>query len=175
MRKRKFIDIIATVAPTLATALGGPLAGVAARAIAGKLLGKETGTLEEVEAAVLGASGGDLVKLKEIEAQFKKDMSEAGVKLERIAADDRASARDRAVQMKDWTPSILGLAIIIGFFGTLAYIFRFGMPTTGTEVLLIMMGALGGMTAQVGNYFFGSSTGSKNKDAVIAQLKAAQS
>ncbi len=171
MKNRKFIDIIATVAPTLATALGGPLAGVATRVIAGKLLGKDTASLEDVGAAIINAAPADLVKLKELDVQFKKDMAQAGVQLEKIAADDRGSARDRQVRMKDWTPSILGLAIIIGFFGTLAYIFRFGMPETGAEVLLIMMGALGGMTAQVGNYFFGSSTGSKSKDVTIAQLK----
>lgn len=175
MKNRKFIDVIATVAPTLATALGGPLAGMATRAIAGKLLGNEAAPLAEIETAISSAAPADLVKLKELDTRFKKDMAEAGVKLEKIAADDRDSARDRQVRMKDWTPSFLGLAIIVGFFGTLAYIFRFGMPETGTEVLLIMMGALGGMTAQVGNYFFGSSTGSKSKDAVIANLKGGQS
>lgn len=175
MKNRKFINVIATVAPTLATALGGPLAGVATRVIAGKLLGDDAASLQDVEAAIESAAPADLVKLKQLDVQFKKDMAEAGVKLEKIAADDRSSARDRQVRMKDWTPSILGLAIIIGFFGTLAYIFRFGMPVQGSEVLLIMMGALGGMTAQVGNYFFGSSTGSKSKDVVIATLKGGAS
>jgi hypothetical protein len=167
----KLKAIIATVAPGIATALGGPLAGVATRALADKLLGTPDASAEAVEQAVAAATGGDLVKLKELEGEFQAQMQDAGIALERIAADDRASARDRQAKMKDWTPSVLGLAIIVGFFGVLAWIFRFGLPDNGSEVLLIMVGALGAMTTQVGNYFFGSSTGSKNKDAIIAGLK----
>lgn len=174
MKNSVLKDIIATVAPTLATALGGPLAGVATRAIAGKLLGREEATIKELEAAVVtGATGTDLVKLKELELQFKIDLENAGIELESIAAEDRDSARDRQVKMKDWTPSVLGLAIILGFFGMLAYIMKYGMPTQGNEVMLIMVGALSAMTTQVGNFFFGSSSGSKTKDALIADLKGA--
>ncbi len=167
----KIKDILATVAPTVATALGGPLAGVATRAIAGKILGRDDASVEEVEAAVSAASGTDLVKLKELEYEFKAQLKDADIQLERISADDRASARDRQARMKDWTPSVLGLAIIVGFFGVLAYSFRFGLPDHGSEVLLIMVGALGTMTSQVGNFFFGSSAGSKSKDAIISELK----
>lgn len=174
MRKSILRDIIATVAPTLATALGGPLAGIATRAIAGKLLGREDATIEELEAAVVnGTTGADLVKLKELDLAFKIDLENAGIELESIAADDRDSARARQVKMKDWTPSVLGLAIILGFFGMLAYIMKYGMPTEGAEVMLIMVGGLSAMTTQVGNFFFGSSAGSKTKDALIAELKGA--
>jgi hypothetical protein len=75
------------------------------------------------------------------------------------------------VKLKDRTPAILGLSIIIGFFGVLAYLFKYGLPANGSEVLLIMVGSLGMMTSQVGNYFFGSSVGSKTKDVTIADLK----
>lgn len=173
MKNRKLIDLIATVAPTIATALGGPLAGVATRAIAGKLLGNEGASPEEVEAAINGASGPDLLSLKELEYKFKTDMESAGIALERIAADDRNSARERQVKMKDWTPSVLGTAVVLGFFSVLAYIIKYGLPAEGQEVLLIMVGALGAMTTQVGNFFFGSSSGSKNKDQLIARLQGA--
>ncbi|PCH70273.1 MAG: hypothetical protein COC12_08445 [Rhodobacteraceae bacterium] len=169
--KINFKEIIATVAPALAAALGGPLAGMATRAIAGELLGNPDAGINDVEMAIANASGPDLVKLKELDVRFKSNMAEAQVDLERIAADDRNSARERQVRMADWTPSVLGLAIILGFFGVLAWIFQFGLPDTGSEVLLIMVGALGAMTTQVGNYFFGSSTGSKSKDTIIANLK----
>ncbi|MDK3072747.1 hypothetical protein QO034_06465 [Sedimentitalea sp. JM2-8] len=169
--KRKFIDIVATVAPTLATALGGPLAGVATRAIADQLLGKPDASPDEIEAAIAGATGADLVRLKEIEAKFAAEMKEAGVELERVAAMDRDSARARQVQMRDWTPTLLGLTIIVGFFGVLAWIFHSGLPERGGEVLLIMVGALGTMTTQVNNYFFGSTKKSGEKTEIIASLK----
>ncbi|MGV6839999.1 MAG: hypothetical protein ACWA40_07365 [Planktomarina sp.] len=172
--KGKMQAVIATVAPTVAAALGGPLAGVATRAVAEKLLDKADADLPAVEAAVAAATGADLVKLKELEAEFKAQMAQAGVDLEQIAAFDRDSARDRQVAMKDWTPTILGTLIIAGFFGALGVLFFYGMPAIGSQVLLVMLGALGTMVSQVGNYFFGSSVGSKNKDQIISDLKGAQ-
>jgi len=169
--KRQLKEIIGAVAPTIATALGGPLAGIATRAIAGKLLGNEAADPVAVERAIAEATGTDLAKLKELEFEFRAQMEEAGIELERVAAGDRDSARNRQAAMKDWTPSALGLVVIIGFFGVLAYIFAYGLPAQGDEVLLIMVGSLGAMTTQVGNYFFGSSVGSKTKESIIADLK----
>lgn len=169
--KDKILDVLGAVAPAIATALGGPLAGVATQTIAAKLLGNSDASTADIEAAILNATPADLVRLKEIEAEFAAEMEQVGVDLEKIAAGDRSSARDRQVAMRDWTPSVLGVLIIIGFFGILAYLFRVGLPNEGQEILLIMMGALGAMTTQVGNYFFGSSVGSKSKEAIIAGLK----
>lgn len=171
MNKQKIKGILSAVAPTLAAAIGGPLAGVAAQAITGGLSDTSVPDLNRVEQLLTGASGGDMVKLKRIEAEFAAQMEEAGVEIARIEADDRASARHRQAQMKDKTPAILGGFIILGFFGVLAYIFRFGLPAAGTEVLLIMVGSLGVMVTQVANYYFGSSVGSKSKDVTIAALK----
>ena len=162
--------IVATVAPTLATALGGPLAGVAVKSIAGKLLDRPDATAEEVEQAVLGADPQTLVRLKEIDAEFKKSMTDAGVKLEQIAADDRANARSREIQVKDHTPAILAYVVTIGFFGTLAFMLINGKPATGGDALLVMLGSLGTAWAAIIAYFFGSSAGSRKKDEAISQM-----
>ena len=169
----KVKEIVATVAPTVATALGGPLAGVATRMIADKVLGKPDASAEEIEAAIGVASPATLLQLKQVEAEFAVQMRELDVEVERIAVDDRASARARAAQMKDWTPSMLGAAIILGFFALLSLVMFNGLPETGGEVLMIMIGALAAMTTQVGNYFFGSSAGSASKNQIIADLKKA--
>ncbi|WP_027237259.1 hypothetical protein [Leisingera caerulea] len=166
--KDKIIRFLGGIAPTIATALGGPMAGVAVKALAKGLQGNEDASEAAVEEALLNAAPADLVKLKQIEAEFAAQLQEAGIELERIAAGDRASARDRQVKMRDWTPAVLGVLIIAGFFGVLSAIFYLGLPDDGGEVLLIMVGALGAMTSQVGNYFFGSSTGSKEKQQIIA-------
>ena len=169
--KQKIIEVLGAIAPTIATALGGPLAGVATRTIATQLIGREDATEAEVEAAILNASAADVVRIREIEAGFEARMQEAGIEMAQIAANDRASARDRQVKMKDWTPTVLGLVIILGFFGVLAAIFYLGLPQNGSEVLLAMVGALGAMTTQISNYFFGSSSGSKEKQQIIAALQ----
>lgn len=173
MKGDKLKQFLATIAPTVGAAWGGPLGGIAAKAVAGKLLGDENAPLEAVETALMGASGADLVKIKEIETAFKSQLKAADVDMQRIAAGDRDSARIRQTKMRDWTPTVLGLAIIVGFFGVLAYLFRFGLPLEGGEVLMIMVGALATMVSQVCNYFFGSSSGSKAKTQIISGLKDA--
>ena len=171
MDLRKVTSILATVAPGLATAVGGPLAGVAAQAITGALTGEATPDLETVERALTSAKPEDLVKLKAAEAEFARAMKDADIDLEGIAADDRADARARQVKTGDNTPAYLGFAIILGFFGALSFVFFVGLPDAGSEIVLIMIGVLGTMTTQVANYFFGSSVGSKTKEATIAQLR----
>lgn len=164
--------IVATVAPTVATALGGPLAGVAVRQLGAVLLGDEGASPEAVRDALAGINGEQLVQLKTVELEFKARMKEAGIELERVAAQDRDSARRRQVEMRDWTPTLMGVLIVCGFFGALAAVVIEPIPPDVMPVFTILLGALGAMTNQVGNYFFGSSVGSKNKDATLAQITA---
>lgn len=162
--------IVGTVAPTLASALGGPLAGVAVKTLASQLLNKPDATDQEVEAAITGADPQTLLKLKEIDAEFKKTMVDAGIKIEQIAADDRANARSREIQVRDFTPAILAYAITVGFFGTLGFMLIHGKPETGGDALLVMLGSLGTAWAGVIAYYFGSSSGSKDKTAALASI-----
>lgn len=163
-------SIVGSVAPTIATALGGPLAGVAVKTLAGQLLQKPDATEDEVAAAVVSADPQSLVKLKEIELDFKKTLSEAGVKLEEIDAADRASARSREAQVRDRTPAVLSYAITIGFFSTLGFMLVNGKPATGGDALLVMLGSLGTAWAGVIAYYFGSSAGSKQKTEALTTI-----
>lgn len=167
--KIEWRKILGTVAPALATAAGGPLAGAAVKAIASKLLNKPEATQDEVEAAVIGADPQTLLKLRELDQQFAKDMQAAGIRLEEIEAEDRANARAREVATKDSTPAILAYAVTIGFFGTLAYMLVNGKPATGGDALLVMLGSLGTAWSAICAYFFGSSAGSKLKTEVLAR------
>lgn len=162
--------ILGTVAPTIATALGGPLAGVATKTLASKLLDRPDATEEEVQQAVLGADPQTLLRLKEVDAEFKKHMTDAGVKLEEIDASDRASARAREIALKDPTPAYLAYAITVGFFGTLGYMLVEGKPASGGDALLVMLGSLGTAWAGVIAYYFGSSAGSRKKDEALSHV-----
>lgn len=168
-------SIVGVAAPGIATAMGGPLAGMAVQAVAGALLGDEAVTDEQqILAAVRQAKPTDLVELKRVELEFQARLEEAGVKLEQVAAGDRDSARIRQVKMRDWTPSVLGAAIVLGFFGILGALLFVPIPEGAQDIFKILLGSLGAMTVQVGNYFFGSSAGSKRKNDMITQMKAAE-
>lgn len=74
-------DLVKTVAPGLATMLGGPLAGLAVGFVADKL-GLSDKSVEAVQGAIAGMSGEQLVKLKEIESQLTQHLSDNGIKLD---------------------------------------------------------------------------------------------
>jgi hypothetical protein len=101
-------SILGALAPTVATALGGPLGGMAVKMVADKL-GISDATQEAVEMALTKATPEDLAKLKECEAQFKIEMKKLDIDLVRIAAEDRSSARARQAALKDSTPTILAI------------------------------------------------------------------
>ena len=165
----QFGPLLGQVAPTIATALGGPLAGVAVKTLSNVLLGHENGSEDDVKAAMASASPDQLASLKKIDADFKVQMKELDIDLERIAAGDRDSARKMQTETRDWVPKLLAVVITLGFFGILVWMLVNGMPTTGTEALLMMLGALGTAWTGVVNFYYGSSAGSKAKTDAMAK------
>jgi hypothetical protein len=164
----QFGPLLGQVAPTIATALGGPLAGVAIKILSNVLLGHEGGSEDDVKASLATASPDQLAALKKIDADFKVQMKELDIDLERIAAGDRDSARKMQTETKDWVPKLLAIVITLGFFGILVWMLVQGMPQTGTEALLMMLGALGTAWTGVVNFYYGSSAGSKAKNDILA-------
>jgi len=166
----QLLNLVRTVAPTLATAVGGPLAGMATRVISEALLGKPDATEAELVEAAKAATPEQLLALKKAEQDFAVRMRELDVDLERIAQADRASAREREVKTGDWTPRLLAASVTIGFFGVLGYMIQHGLPQHGGEAMLVMLGTLGTAWGAIMNYYFGSSAGSKEKTDAINQM-----
>ena len=163
--------IVSTVAPGIASALGGPLAGVAVRTIATLLLGKADASESEVQAAVLAASPADLLKLKEAEIQFRKDMKALDVDLARINMQDRGSARERESRVGGWATPTLASVIVLGFFVTVGYVLAGEVSLSGETAVLIgtLIGYVSAKADQVVSYYFGSSAGSEAKNHMLAR------
>lgn len=164
----KFGPLLGQIAPSIATALGGPLAGVAVRSLSNALFGHEDGTEQQVSDALSSATPDQLATIKKIDADFKVQMKSLDIDLERISAGDRDSARQMQRETKDWTPKALAFFITFGFFGALIWIMVFGIPQTGTEVLLMMLGSLSTSWTGVVQFYYGSSAGSKAKNDLLA-------
>lgn len=165
------LNLVRTVAPSLASAVGGPLAGMAVRTISDALLGKPDGTEAELAEAAAKATPEQLLALKKAEHDFTVRMRELDIDLERIANADRNSAREREVKTRDWTPRILAGLITVGYFGALFYMLRNGLPQHGgSEAMLVMLGTLGTAWGGVVAYYFGSSAGSKEKTEAMNRM-----
>lgn len=98
-------DILRSVAPTIATALGGPLAGAAVDFIAGKF--GTPATAEAVHETLAGLSAADLVKMKEIDAEFQKHMADNGISLQlaQIAVNTE-EAKSTNWLVAGWRPAV---------------------------------------------------------------------
>ena len=167
----QLLNLVRTVAPSIASAVGGPLAGMATKAISEALLGKPDGSEEELLQAAAKATPEQLLALKKAENDFALQMRELDIDLERIAGADRDSARNREIKTKDWTPKILAGGITVGYFGVLFYMLTHGLPTTGgSEAMLVMLGTLGTAFGGVMAYYFGSSAGSKEKTEAMNRM-----
>jgi hypothetical protein len=71
-------------------------------------------------------------------------------------------------------PAVVFVVTSLGFFGVLILIAWRGLPATGGEVILAMVGSLGAAWGAAVTYFVGSSAGSRNKDATIAAAQSAK-
>lgn len=168
----KIGGLLAQVAPTVATALGGPLAGLAVKTLSEALLGHPDASESDVSAALMSATPEQLQKLKETDATFKLKMKELDIDLEKIAAGDRDSARNMQMHTNDWIPRAMAILVTFGFFGILTWLLTKGVPPTGSETLIYMLGALGTAWTGIVQFYFGSSAGSKAKtDAMVGEKK----
>lgn len=162
-------NVLGAVAPVLGTALGGPLGGTAAAAIADALGLGESATDDEIKQIITRATPDQMMALKKADQEFAVHMRELDIDLERISQSDRDSARKREIEVKDRMPMILGIGVTIGFFGVLGYMLGWGLPHEGGEALLVMLGSLGTAWSGIIAYYFGSSVGSRLKDLTSLQ------
>lgn len=165
-------------APMIATALGGPLAGGAVNALEGVFginsdpsVSKDD-RLAAIATAFSGATPDQLLAIKKAEQDYAIQMATLGYKnvadLEAIAAGDRDSARKREEAVKDCTPRNLAYALVLGFFGVLAFMLMANVPAASRDLLNIMLGMLGTSFVSVISYYFGSTNSSMEKTKLLA-------
>jgi len=152
------------VAPTIATALGGPLAGLAVTAISKAIGISEDDVEKTMNAGKLSAD--QIVQLKIAEIEFEKQAQELGLNFEKLATDDRKSARDLQATTRSVIPAILSMLVTIGFFGILIWLMVHPADTANTP-LMIMLGSLGTAWTGIIAFYFGSSAGNSRKDEML--------
>lgn len=172
--------LLKTVAPTIATAVAGPLGGMAVGFVAKKLLGKENASSDEI-AKVLTAlkDPADLQKLKDAENEFKLEMERLGVDVFRLEVQDRGSAREMAVSSVGMArmQMFVGVLLIGGFLVMAAGVIG-GYVDIADANKAVMIGTVIGYVSakadQVVAFLFGSTHSSQSKSTDMANaLQAA--
>lgn len=160
-------NFLQQVAPALGTALLGPLGGIAASFLADKL-GVEEKTVKAVTEAISDLTPEQLTAVKAAEIDFQKFCKLNNIDLEKIAAEDRDSARRMQIAVGSWVPGTLAMGVTTGFFGILAWMLSGDYPKS--DALLVMLGSLGTAWTAIISFYFGSSQGSKAKNELIDKL-----
>lgn len=152
------------IAPTIATCLGGPLAGLATAALS-KLFGVEPDKVQNmINENKLSADQIAAVQLEEI--KFKEQTQALGLNFEQLAVDDRKSARSMQASTNSYLPPALSVLVTAGFFGIL-YNLMVSPSDTQNTPLMIMLGSLGTAWSSIIAFYFGSSAGSRQKDEML--------
>ena len=162
-------DWIKTLAPMIGTALGGPLGGAAAAFIADKLGldSKDVKAVSEVlNSGKLSPDQISAIKLAEID--FQKFLETNKIKVDEIAAADRNSARELLKTTRSYVPATLTFGITAGYFVVLIGMMLKAFEVADSQVMLIMLGQLGTAWGVTIAFWFGTTSGSKDKTDILA-------
>jgi hypothetical protein len=160
------MDWLKQIAPTIATALGGPLAGMAVSAISKAFGVDEEKVQDMISSNKLNAD--QVAQLKMAEIELAKQAQELGLNFEKLAVEDRKSAREMQAITRSWAPPILAGAVTIGFFVIMGLMF-FNKVDSNNPAILMMLGSLGTAWTGIIAYYFGSSAGSQDKTDLLSK------
>lgn len=164
-------NALQAVAPTLATALFGPLGGVAATIAGRYLLGRgetQPSTVEEIVEAVKTATPETLNNLRAVEAELRRYEQEMNFKFAELEQKDRADAREMAIKSDNSTPRYLAIGVSLVWCAVMMSLYHFEVPTGNRDLASRAMGTLDALLAMAWTFYFGSSTSSRMKDSIIA-------
>ena len=154
----ELFNILKGIAPTLATAVAGPLGGAAVTALANKL-----GVSDSVDAVAKAISGDPAAaqKIAELELEYAK-----------LDAQDRDSARkaytaiatsENATKLDKLVVPILALGVVGLAFSLIGVLMFVDTPNDQQQLVIFALGFITSAAGQVLSFYFGSSQGSKDK------------
>lgn len=163
-----WLETLKSLAPTVATALGGPLAGAAVSAL-GSILGVPDATQATI--ANLFKDGqltaDHLAQIRKLELDYQNQEKERGFKYAELEFKNQDSARQMQMVTHSRMPAILTIMVTIGFFGILSLLF-FHPELKGNEIVMMMVGQLSAVWAGCVAFYTGTTFGSANKNALLA-------
>jgi hypothetical protein len=148
----ELLSLLKGVAPTLATAVAGPLGGAAVSALAGKF-----GVTDSVEAVAKAIAG---------DPQAAQKLAELDLEYAKLDESDRDSARKRelAIATSDnaaWYSKMVTPALALGVFILWSTVnillLNNSIPEGMREIVIRMLGSLDAANMLILSYYFGNS------------------
>ena len=159
------MDWLNQIAPGIATALGGPLAGLAVTAISKALNIDEKDVQSTIEQGKLSAD--QLSSLKQAEIELQAKAQELGLNFEKLAVDDRKSAREMQVSTKSFVPALLSILIVVGWSMVQYFLLTHIIAQEMRELVARVLGTLDGALMLVLGFYFGGIHNSQETNEML--------
>jgi len=166
-----WLATLKTVAPTVASALFGPMGAVAVASV-GELLGLSDATKDKISEIIQSGqvTPEQLGKLKELELEYQNNEKERGFRYAELSFKDRDSARQASVsggtqKMLFW----LSLVLLVLTIGTEIAVLFYGYPDKTPEIIVgRVLGLMDAVAMLVLSYWYGTTNGSAIKNELLA-------
>lgn len=173
------LGVVEKLAPTIATCVGGPLAGGAIAALEGVfgLTPAPSASTDDrqgaIAAAISGATPQQLADMRKADQDYAVAMAQAGFKdtetLASLKVQDTVSARDMQKANKSAVPAWLTFLITAGFFGLLTALFVAPVPDGAKALIYSATGTLGTVWLVVVHFWFGSTSDTTQVNDLLAK------
>lgn len=173
------LNVVAKLAPTIASVVGGPLAGGAVTALESVfgITPQPSSSMDSrqdaVATAISGATPEQLASMRKADQDYAARMAEAGFKdvetLASLTVQDTTSARDMMVATKSFVPPLLTVLLTIGVFSMFLVLAFANIPPDNKVLFGSCLGTV--LTAWLVSvhFWFGSTQGSARQTELLAQ------
>ena len=175
----KWLDILAKVAPTVASAFLGPLGGVVVTTV-GELLGINDPTQDKIKVAIENGqiTGEQITAIRTLEMPLKAEEAERGFRYVDLEFRDRDSARQRDTEIVKAgkhnyrADSMFVLAVVV----TCGLVWLIWTDPNINEymkgITTLVLGRFLGYLDNIYSFEFGTTRVNRTKDETINQLSA---
>lgn len=155
----KLGGLLKSLAPTIASAAGGPMAGMAVK-IAAQKLGMPEATANEIE-DLIEKQPEKAILLKEADKEFKDRIREMEIDLEsfKTEVEDRKDARQNF--STDWTPKVFSILSLLLYGGFVMIVTLLPHDQNDETIISLVLGQLSGILGTAAAFFYGGSNGNK--------------
>jgi len=155
----KLGGLLKSLAPTIASAAGGPMAGMAVKMAASKL-GIPDATANEIE-DLIERQPEKAVLLKEADKDFAHRLKEMEINLEsfKTEVDDRKDAR--AKFSGDVTPKVFCILALVLYGAYVMTVTILPHDQNDETIISLVLGQLSGILGTCAAFFYGGSNGKK--------------
>ena len=156
----KLGGLLKSLAPNIASAAGGPLAGMAVKMVAAKLSFPESTTANEIE-DLIEREPDKAVLVKQADEDFKLKIREMEIDLEsfKTEVEDRKDAR--AAFSTDLTPKLFSVLTLILYGAFVLMVTMLPHDQNDETIISLVLGQLSGILGTAAAFYYGGSSGKK--------------